>query len=91
MATFVIEGTVSKIIIQNDHDVHFTLCGLEGYSIKHGDKKFNIVCSEDLLKGSQDDNKHQVGIDNSCSNRERVSTKKMCESLYNRNRDMRIY
>lgn len=47
---FTLEGIISKITILNNHDIKFAICGLEGYSIKNGNEKFNILRQANLGK-----------------------------------------
>lgn len=47
MAKFVIEGTVSELSF--DEKV-FKIKGSEGYSLKQGEKKYNVLCPEDMPK-----------------------------------------
>ena len=41
---YIIEGTVTEI----SSDGTFRIAGSEGYAIKQGDKKYNVIYSEDL-------------------------------------------
>ncbi|MBR1536435.1 MAG: hypothetical protein IJ630_05820 [Treponema sp.] len=44
---YIIEGTISEIKVEGK-DCIFKICGSEGYSIKHGEKKYNVLYSEDI-------------------------------------------
>ena len=47
MANYIIEGTITEIKVEST-DCIFKICGSEGYSVKHGDKKYNVLYSEDI-------------------------------------------
>ena len=47
MANYIIEGTITEIKVEST-DCIFKICGSEGYSVKHGDKKYNVLYSEDV-------------------------------------------
>ncbi len=46
MAYF-IGGTVSELKVEGN-ECTFKICGTEGYSVKHGEKKYNLLYSEDI-------------------------------------------
>ncbi len=51
MAKFVIEGTVSEIKLSKKQSEYlFKIKGIDGYAIKHGDKKYNILCEKSFRK-----------------------------------------
>ena len=47
MAYYIIEGTISELKIE-DTECTFKICGTEGYSVKHGKQKYNVLYSEDV-------------------------------------------
>lgn len=47
MANYVIEGTISEI---SQDEEYFKLKGCEGYAIKQNDKKYNLLCSENMTE-----------------------------------------
>lgn len=44
---YIIEGTITEIKVEST-DCIFKICGSEGYSVKHGEKKCNVLYSEDV-------------------------------------------
>ncbi len=42
---YVIEGTISELSFDENY---FSLSGTEGYALKHGDKKYNVLCPKDM-------------------------------------------
>lgn len=55
ITNFVIEGTVSEITIKNSKNVKFKITGTEGFSIKLGEKKYNIITKDEVIKDSKSD------------------------------------
>ncbi|MBR6297189.1 MAG: hypothetical protein IKR40_12010 [Treponema sp.] len=53
MNDYIIEGIVSEIESMNSNEVLFKLSGIEGYALKVGEKKYNIICTEKLIKNSK--------------------------------------
>ena len=50
--SYVIEGTVTEIeTTENQTKVRIRLCGLEGYLIKQGEKRFNVILCDSLRSG----------------------------------------
>ena len=49
MAKFVIEGTVSEIEV-SESGCFLKIKGTEGYSVKHGEKKYNVLYDESGYK-----------------------------------------
>ena len=47
--TYTIEGTVTEI----SSDGIFKIVGNEGYAIKQGDKKYNVLCPADMPKETE--------------------------------------
>lgn len=45
MANYIIEGTVTEISIDEGF---FTIAGTEGFAIKQGDDKYNVLCPEKM-------------------------------------------
>ena len=54
MANYNIEGTISELSIK-DGNCNFKICGIEGYSVKHGKEKYNLLYSE-YIKENKDKN-----------------------------------
>ncbi|MBO4320111.1 MAG: hypothetical protein J5857_06550, partial [Treponema sp.] len=52
---YIIEGTVSEISSEKPEEVNFKIFGTEGYALKIGKNKYNILCSETILKNAADD------------------------------------
>lgn len=63
MTNYTLEGTITAISCQktennkreeteNNNVIKIKLVGLEGYAIKLGDKKYNILCEEDFPNDS---------------------------------------
>lgn len=51
MTNYTIEGTITAITC-NDKTLELKLVGLEGYAIKLGDKKYNVLCEKDFPNDS---------------------------------------
>ncbi len=49
MANYIIEGTISELKVEGN-ECTFKICGAEGFSIKRGDKKYNVLCPEKMPK-----------------------------------------
>ncbi len=47
---YIIEGTVSEVALE-ESKISFKISGTEGYSIKQGDKKYNVFCLKDKTLG----------------------------------------
>ena len=52
MTKYTFEGTITAITCK-DGTLELKLAGLEGYAIKLGDKKYNVLCSEGLIENSK--------------------------------------
>ena len=44
---YIIEGTITELSFDEGY---FTICGSEGFMLKQGEKKYNVLCSEENLK-----------------------------------------
>lgn len=55
ITNFIIEGTVSEITVKNGKNVKFKILGTEGYAIKLGKKKYNIITKDEVIEDSKSD------------------------------------
>lgn len=63
MADYIIEGTIKEISVDKSDNFSFKIIGTEGYSIKYGKEKYNILCPEQLKEELKKDKKiHLPGI-----------------------------
>ncbi len=53
MANYIIEGTITEIANETSNEVLFKLIGIEGYALKIGKKKYNVLCTKELIKDSK--------------------------------------
>ena len=52
MANYIIEGTVKEIeITKNQKEMKIRLCGIEGYALKQGERRFNLISCDELKSG----------------------------------------
>lgn len=52
---YVIEGTVTEISSEKLEEVTFKIAGTEGYAIKLGKKKYNVLCTKKILENTNDE------------------------------------
>lgn len=52
---YIIEGTVTEISSEKLDEVSFKITGSEGYAIKLGKKKYNVLCTEKILENSNEE------------------------------------
>ena len=57
---YVIEGTIYKIYVDESDNLSFSIMGTEGYSVKQGKDKYNLLCPEKLKDEINDKSKTHV-------------------------------
>lgn len=63
MTNYIIEGTITKIFVDASDNLSFNIIGTEGYSVKQGRDKYNLLCPEKLKDEIDDKTKiHVPGI-----------------------------
>lgn len=63
MTNYIIEGTITKIFVDASDNLSFNIIGTEGYSVKQGRDKYNLLCPEKLKDEIDDKTKiHVLGI-----------------------------
>lgn len=63
MTNYIIEGMITKIFVDASDNLSFNIIGTEGYSVKQGRDKYNLLCPEKLKDEIDDKTKiHVPGI-----------------------------